>query len=198
MSGVEIIQSEFPGAGEILPYYYMYHRKLGKKAIILQDSMFIQRKLDISDVKDYKFLWQFGSKICLLNVAEKLQAFIMSTERRSQTIYGEIYDTLMEYKWHGCFGTSMIISLDFLNELQEKTGILDLLGEIKRREDRYILERLVGIYTHCIINKDVKDVSLLGSIFHQSYKFGLTYDEYLSDYAVLTKEHAIIKVWNGR
>jgi hypothetical protein len=122
----------------------------------------------------------------------------MSIGRRSHTIYEGIYDTLMEYEWHGCFGISMIISLDFLNELQEKTRILDLLGEINMRQDRCMLERLVGIYTHYIINKDVKDVSLLGSILHQSYKWGLTYDEYVSDYSVLTKEHPIIKVFNGR
>jgi len=198
MYGVEIIQSEFPGSGEILPYYYMYHRKLGKKAIILQDSMFIQCKLEINDVKDYKFLWHFNSRNSILEVGEKLRAVVMSIETRSQTLYEGIYDTLMEHKWHGCFGSCMIITLDFLNELQEKTRMLDLLGEIKVRSDRCMLERLIGIYTHYIINKDVKDVSLLGSIFQQSYNFGLTYDEYVCAYSILTKESAIIKVWNGR
>ena len=198
MSGVEIIQSEFPGAGEILPYYYMYHRKLGKKAIILQDSMFIQRKLEISDVKDYKFLWYFNSHNSIWEVAEKLRAVIMSIETWSQTLYEGIYDTMMEYEWHGCFGSCMIITLDFLHELQEKTRIFDLLGEIKARSDRCMLERLLGIYTHYIINKDGKDISLLGNISRHCYAWGLTYDKYVSDYAVLMKEHAIIKVWNGR
>jgi hypothetical protein len=37
MENVEIIQSEFPGAGEFLPYYYLLTRKFFKKAIIIKE-----------------------------------------------------------------------------------------------------------------------------------------------------------------
>lgn len=115
MSGVEIIQSEFPGAGEILPYYYLYHRKLGKKAVILQDSMFIQQKIDFDTVEDYKFLWHFNTDNQLKELKDKLSEVISSLPA-----YEELYDTLFEYNWSGCFGTCMVVTFDFLSEMQEK------------------------------------------------------------------------------
>ena len=193
MSGVEIIQSEFPGAGEFLPYYYMYHRKLGKKAVILQDSMFIQRKLELSDIEDYKFLWYFKSQYYIHEVKDLLREVLALLP-----VYEELYDIFIEYKWSGCFGSCMVITLDFLSEIHEKTEILDQINKIKLRPDRCMLERLIGICVYYARNKNNKEVSLLGDIFKQSYSWGITYDEYLLDYNNINKESVVVKVWNGR
>jgi hypothetical protein len=42
---VEIIQSEFKGRGELLPYYYFYKNKFFENAFIIHDSIFIHRKI---------------------------------------------------------------------------------------------------------------------------------------------------------
>lgn len=191
MSGVEIIQSEFPGAGEILPYYYMYHRHLGKKAVILQDSIFIRDRLDLDSVDDYKFLWYFP----LNNSIKDGRDIILELSSRLP-IYEDLYDTIFEYEWSGCFGSSMIISLDFLIELQDKTHILDLIGDITSRSHRCALERVLGICTYYLRNKDADAISMFGSIFKQDYQWGSTYDEYLN--LELSVKCPAAKVWSGR
>ncbi len=193
MSGVEIIQSEFPGAGEILPYYYMYHRQLGKKAVILQDSMFLKSRLAMHDTDDYKFLWKFSLDNSIEDGRDIIRKLCFKLPA-----YEEIYDIIFDYKWSGCFGLSMILSLEFLTELQAKTGILDIIHEIKTRSHRCALERLLGACTYYTKNKDSENVSLFGSIFKQEYEWGLSYDQYLAEHSELSKQCPIVKVWSGR
>ena len=42
---VEIINSEFPGSGEILPYYYFLKNKYFENAVILHDSVFFHKRI---------------------------------------------------------------------------------------------------------------------------------------------------------
>ena len=42
---VEIIQSEFNGRGELLPYYYYLKNKFFDHAVILHDSVFFHRRV---------------------------------------------------------------------------------------------------------------------------------------------------------
>lgn len=53
-----IIKSKYPKRGELLPYFYYLKNKLFDKAIILHDSVFINKKLNLK-FKKYKFLWEF-------------------------------------------------------------------------------------------------------------------------------------------
>jgi SAM-dependent methyltransferase len=56
------IKSEFPRAGEILPYYYFLKQKWADKMIVLHDSMFLAREFtDIELNGSVKFLWHFSN-----------------------------------------------------------------------------------------------------------------------------------------
>ena len=44
----QIIKSEFPGRGELLPYYYYSKKKFFDTAVIIHDSVFINKKLDFN------------------------------------------------------------------------------------------------------------------------------------------------------
>jgi len=198
MSGVEVIQSEFPGAGEILPYYYLYHRKLAKKAIILHDSMFIQSKIDFNTVEDYKFLWYFRPDNKIKEVKDKLCDVVSSLP-----VHEDFYDLIFEYKWSGCFGACMVITLDFLSEIQEKIGILDIIKDISIRSDRCMLERLIAICAYYMNNKEPSEISLLGSIHDQPFRWAFTYEEYILHYPEIRNPEMrnvcqIVKVWNSR
>lgn len=185
MSGVTIIQSEFPGAGELLPYYYMYHKKLGKKAVILHDSMFIQKPLDL-DIIDYKFLWHFPPTADTASIKD-----LFTTSAIKLNKFDVLYDIFYDYQWNGCFGSCMIITLDFLNKMQETTQFLSIIPDIVSRIHRCMLERFISVVCYSI---HPKHESLLGSIFRQFYPWGITYEEYKSN----KLDNAIVKVWNSR
>ena len=53
-----VIQSEYPKRGELLPYYYYLQFKLFNIAVILHDSVFIQKPMDFH-VDTYKLIWEF-------------------------------------------------------------------------------------------------------------------------------------------
>jgi len=52
MRNCDVVHSEFPGRGEILPYYYFYKKQPFSKAVVLHDSVFIQKKIDIHFIKN--------------------------------------------------------------------------------------------------------------------------------------------------
>jgi len=45
---VEIIHSEYPCRGELLPYYYFFKQRFFRNAIILHDSVFFHRKINFN------------------------------------------------------------------------------------------------------------------------------------------------------
>ena len=59
MSNCTVINSEFKGRGELLPYYYFYRYHWFNKAVIIHDSVFILKYVNFNLVKDVQFLWEF-------------------------------------------------------------------------------------------------------------------------------------------
>ena len=53
-----IIKSEYPRRGELLPYIYYLRNKLFDTAVIIHDSVFINKYIDFN-VDKYKLLWEF-------------------------------------------------------------------------------------------------------------------------------------------
>ena len=53
----EIVRSEFKGRGEILGYYYFHKKRLSKWAFIIQDSFFIQKKIDFGNKTNFMYFF---------------------------------------------------------------------------------------------------------------------------------------------
>ena len=51
-----VLNSEYPKRGELLPYYYYSRNKFFDVAIIIHDSVFINKRFEVK-VDNYKFLW---------------------------------------------------------------------------------------------------------------------------------------------
>ena len=47
IDNVRIINSEFKGAGEILPYYYLHKFRFFPEAVILHDSVFFNTRIEL-------------------------------------------------------------------------------------------------------------------------------------------------------
>ena len=58
MKNTRVINSEYSNRGELLPYIYYLQNREFETAVIIHDSVFINKKIDTS-IDKYKFLWNF-------------------------------------------------------------------------------------------------------------------------------------------
>jgi hypothetical protein len=183
LSDTTIIYSEFPGRGELLPYYYYLHNKFCDKVVILHDSVFVNAKIDFNTT-DYTILFEFEhfadqpeDEIRLINLLSNKEELL---EYHKQTKL-----------WKGCFGGMSVISHNFLTLLNNKYNISNLLEGITNRYHRMSFERVIA----CILQKNSLKKTLFGNI-HKYCKWGYTFEKYL-----LYKNNLklpLIKVWTGR
>jgi hypothetical protein len=177
---VVVINSEFHGRGEVLPYYYYLSNKLFDTAIIIHDSVFINKYIDVTDVKDYKILWSFEHH---WDEPEKETIMINLFNDNELFSFYENKDL-----WKGCFGGMSIITHEYLTFVNSKYEISKLLDVILNRVNRHSFERAIG----CLLQKHVVNISLLGDI-HQYCNWGISFadkDNY--------NDLPVIKVWTGR
>jgi hypothetical protein len=187
-----IIQSEFPGRGEILAYYYFHRFHLFEKAVILHDSTFLQTRID-EKIDDIAFLWTFPHDFDNVNVET-----MFIRQNLLPTIVDSVVTTHYDVScWTGCFGVQSVISYSFLDILSTKYGFFRLLSVITSRNERYHLERIFA--SLCFHEKMGQCPILFGSIFSYYVGWGYTWEQYLFDKKTEQNNHLpIVKVWTGR
>ena len=174
-----IINSGYRKRGELLPYYYYLHNKLFDVAVIIHDSVFINKYIDIN-VNKYKLLWEFEHNWD--NTEAELKIINVFNDPDLNNFYKN------KHLWKGCFGCMSIITHDYLTFINNKYDISKLLGHILNRNDRCCLERVIACLLQIRGSKDI----LLGNI-HNYCRWGISFNE--KDYY---KHLPIIKVWTGR
>ena len=176
-----IIDSEYNGRGEVLPYYYFLHNKLFEVAVIIHDSVFLQKHIDFS-VDKYKIIWDFEHHWDQIE-----DESIMINTYNDPELVAFYKDKSL---WTGCFGGMSIITHDFLVELDGKYPISNLLDLVLTRFNRCSFERVIA----CLLQKTYKNnnTTLLGNI-HK-------YMPWAVDFAYIEKcKHLpMIKIWTGR
>ena len=210
-TNVQYIQSEFPQRGEILPYYYFHKHRFFDNAIIIHDSVFIQLRFNFDLFNKIKVLplWHFsGSRdenytnsLHLTRVLKnnyKIQENLKGAKTKEFVTLGMNNTT----NWYGCFGVQTYINYEFLNYIQTKYNVFNLLKVVKNRTDRCCLERIMGV----IFSLECPELnylhSLLGSIQHYSkgeYSWGYTYEQHRRFVDKYNKSIVpYVKVWTGR
>jgi len=189
-NNLTIIQSEFPGRAELLPYYYLHKFKLFDKAVIIHDSMFFTKYYDFTQISTpIQFLWYFDQykyDIPLLVLQQ-----LISLNHSNELIY--YYKT---QNWKGMYGVTSFITYDYINHLQNKYNLFNLMNNIDMRDKRSALERTFAVlcYFDC-----QQQTSLMGNI--------LTYPKFdkatLQDYKELAnsdeyKTYFLFKIWSAR
>lgn len=182
----KIIKGEFPGAGELLGYYYFHKLHPFKKAVIIHDSIFFNKYVDFSKHENFKPIWSFihnwDDDVGVIYAASYLDNC------------GEIIRLYLDKsKWNGCFGVMSVIEWDFLNYVNERYNFIDILPKIvKNRKDRMCLERLIPVLFQ------MHSLQLIKPIYcniHDYCAWGLTYQHYIDNKMA---HLPIIKVWTGR
>jgi len=184
LTNVTVIQSEFPKRGELLPYYYFYKLKPFDKAVIIHDSVFIQRDIDFDSVKDVSLLWSFTHEwdedAQILHILQTLK-----NHEVLEALYGE------KQYWLGCFGVMSCISHAFVSKLVDEYDIFRLLNTIDSRDKRMCLERIFAVMCYSLNDTP----SMFGDI-HDFVRWGVTIEEYKNDFHL--QNRPIMKVWTGR
>jgi hypothetical protein len=198
-TNVEIIQSEFPKRGEILPYYYLLKRKFFNNAIIIHDSVFFHKRINFDKLRgiDVLPLWFFYPDKENVENTKRIIRNLRNYQNIESKISEQNIISMPQDKWFGCFGVQTYINLIFLERIEEKYKITNLLNAIHCRADRCSLERIFGCIFYTEYNKIIKQKSLFGDIMKYQ-KWGYSYDEYMNNLKSGILPKIIIKVWTGR
>jgi hypothetical protein len=199
-NNLQIIQSEFPGRGELLPYYYFLKYKFFDNAIIIHDSVFFHRRINFEKFNGINVLpfWHFHSDKENLDNTKR----ILMNLKNNGVIYNKISKELNLLgmntdKWYGCFGVQSYINLGFLQQIENKYGITNLISAVKCRADRCCLERIFGTIFFTESPKLFNKKSLCGDIMKYQ-KWGYSYDEYMKSLNKGIITRVVVKVWTGR
>lgn len=198
LNNVEIIKSEFNGAGEILPYYYFLKYKWADRMIFLHDSMFINRPFRDTELEgDIKFHWYFSGKN--LGDFRKITNYLSMLTNNTEL---QAFATDPETTWYGCFGATTICDLATIDYLEKEYKIFStLVLSIRTRKDRETFERVFGIvlYYEGIFND--MNCSNYGDILKYPGAFESENNNAETAAHILRQkgyDTAIIKVWRGR
>jgi hypothetical protein len=197
---VEIINSEFKGRGEILPYYYYLKNKFFDNAVIIHDSVFFHKRVDFNKLLGVKVmpLWFFHPDKENVNNTLRISNNLINSYSIQQKI--TLNDSLIglpHLKWYGCFGLQSYINHDFLVYIENKYKITNMISAVNCRDDRACLERIFGCIFFTENQKNLSRKSLFGDIM-KYHRWGYTYNEYENDFKNKKIPKAIIKVWTGR
>jgi hypothetical protein len=197
---VQIIQSEFPQRGELLPYYYYLKHKFFQNAIIIHDSVFFHKRINFEHFNGINVipLWHFYSDKENVENTKRIvknlkQSYLIETKISPEmNILGLSTD-----KWYGCFGVQSYINLHFLEQLENKYKITNLISSVNCRADRCCLERIFGAMFFTESPKMVNTKSLFGDIMKYQ-TWGYSFDQYMENLKKGTIPRGVVKVWTGR
>ena len=198
---VEIIQSEFSGRGELLPYYYFYKNNFFENAVIIHDSVFFHKRINFEKIIGFKVipLWHFkADKENINNTLSISNKLKNNTEIQNKLILNDNILGLSHQKWNGCFGVQCFINYNFLKYIENKYNLFNILSIVKNRQDRCCLERIFGAIFY---TEDSYRLSKIKSIFgdinsHQTWKY--TFDDYENDVKQKKISKVVVKVFTGR
>jgi hypothetical protein len=198
-----IIQSEFPKRGELLPYYYYLKYKWFPNAVIIHDSIFIHQRIPF---ETFLFpvlpLWHhIYDKENLPNI-KRIASGLKNNRLLTNKIVGK-EETVIRLgfsndKFNLCFGGQCYIKLNFLERLQQKYNISNLVHYIHNRTDRCSLERILGLLFYEEYPNLLNVNSLFGDILKSPRAFDYNYNDYDNDLKHKKLLHKFVKVWTGR
>ena len=181
-----IIQSEYKQRGELLPYIYYLRYPIFDKAVIIHDSVFFQQYVDFQH--ENVPLWYFNRNDILIQNRPKELELLKALNNNEPLL--ELYNSKL---FNGCFGSMSIINFTFLDKINIKYNLGNLIQHITSRDQRMVLERVIGVI---FSYENIKN-SVFGDIF--SYNCGYTYDRYLFDKkSCYMPMIPVIKIWSGR
>jgi len=203
-----IIQTEYPGRGELLPYIYYLKYKWFENAVIIHDSVFIHKRIRFDNLKanvmpfwHHKYDAENKSNIIrLLSSLTNNKRLFYKLTQKHQEISGLNFKFTDNdpNNFNLCFGCQSFINIKFLEMLQNKYNITNLVNVVHNRTDRCSLERVLGLLFCEEFPYLTKVGSLFGDIMLKPRAFHYNYEQYKNDLKNKKLICPIVKVWTGR
>ena len=210
-NNVEVIQSEYPGRGELLPFVYYARHKWFDKAVIIHDSVFIHERIPFDKLSCAALpLWHFDyDQENLTNIHRIVNGLKNSADIQALMFSSTNSDIGVSLRMRkrnitsdsiaSCFGAMCFITYDFNLMLEKRYGISNLVNFVHNKTDRCAMERIVGLLLWRNSNTIRSVKSLLGDIRNAGPPWGYTYDQYeqsLFKHKLVLRK--VVKVWSGR
>nr|QBK86971.1 MAG: hypothetical protein LCMAC103_03130 [Marseillevirus LCMAC103] len=195
LTNCTVVASEHPQRGELLPYYYFHKLRPARKAVVVHDSVFVNRPLDVAGVTTHRFLWHFTTH----QWDEDRHVLPVLAKCKNGARLCALYKD--KKSWLGCFGAMSIVTWDFLHRIDETYNFFDtLLPAIVGRPSRMWFER---IYAVACVSLDAQRASVSGDVFawieKEGLRWGQSYAAYLRSPRRLQYDALpLMKVWAGR
>jgi len=186
-----VVQSEYPGRGELLPYIYFIKNDWFENAVIIHDSVFFHFTFPFEKLtRTFASLWDFGNNDSELYNIRKVASYLKNRNKVIRNIFEWKSNT-----WLSSQGAQCYINRKFLLYLNNKYSLTNLTDVILNRSDRCALERIIGI----LIYLETKNVNTIFGDINTLPKAGsYTFDEYINAFNSGMMHHKIVKVWTGR
>ncbi len=189
-----VVQSEYPGAGEILPYYYFLKYRWASKMIFLHDSMRVIRPFTAEELKDpVKFHWYFET--------HAWDAFYPAIDLLSKLNHASdlIHFNTQHHLWYGCFGVASTVDLDALQQVEDKYNMTEILAQnVYCRNQRCALERIYALIMFKEGYLKPESCANFGEIFSHPSAYTHIPEEGINAIKNSDYPHAIVKTWRGR
>lgn len=218
---------DFPGRGELLPYYYLYHQskkhsETWEYAITMHDSLFLQAPIPIkpASVDTLCPLFDFDHHWDEDRETTALLSHLPDPDHRKTLL--RIYRA--KHTWKGIFGMMSVVRRAFLVALQDKYDLFALMPHIRDRDDRCRTERILAVAIRAFSEAHritPSQSSVYGNIHEYTYRRGMYWCFSWTDYQYLVSVEAsrmttqssktgattsttgnraipVIKVWSGR
>lgn len=180
----ELVQSEYIGRAELLPYYYYSKNKWFDTAFIIHDTIFLNKYIDFN-VDKFMFIFHFEHN---WDLPDDEKALIQLLDNNVELL--DFYE--QKHLWYGCFGAMTIITYEYVNCINNRYNFSKLLNGITTRHHRMCFERVIA----CMLQyNNPKRGGLFGPIHHYC-EWGLTFDKYLHNKQQY--QLPVIKIWAGR
>lgn len=188
MTNCEIVQSEFPARGELLPYIYFLRNDWFENAVIIHDSVYINAAVNFH-VPHYRRLWSFEHTWD--NESEEEEVIRVFNDNALTRFFRN------KRWWKGCFGGMTSIRKRYLEYVNHRYNLERLIPVITSRPKRMCFERVLACLLDICYQKPndpriVSTSAILGDI-HKYGPWGITYDN-CEDYNYLP----VVKTWTGR
>lgn len=168
----EVIAAEFPQTRLYSPFYECLKLSGYDVAVIIHDGIIFNSHVDFTSVETAKFLWHFETHEYDNHALER--RMIETMNRSSQLM--QVYNS---NAWYGCMGCLTAMNLNFLQKLQEKYTITNLIPLVNNQTDAIAFERVLAVLCYTEHPELATDPSFEGDI--RNMDWGYTWDDYIQN-----------------